>query len=118
MRYLLIFFLFCTTSQVSARDFYLSGNEFLNDCEKFFKDENEGQARTGYCLGFVASVVDTHSTFVGWGKLEKYFCLPESVTQGQLPRIVYKFLKEHPEDLHQVASGLIVRALYNAFPCE
>jgi hypothetical protein len=36
---------------------------------------------------------------------------------SQLERIVVKWLKEHPETLHNDAAPLVLIALHDAFPC-
>jgi Rap1a immunity proteins len=39
------------------------------------------------------------------------------VPVGQLARIVVKWLRDHPERLHEPRSGLVLEALRDAFPC-
>jgi hypothetical protein len=34
------------------------------------------------------------------------FCLPDGVTNGQLAKVVIKYLDDHPEDLHSTADSL------------
>ena len=41
-----------------------------------------------------------------------------NVTQGQVERIVKKYLQEHPKDLHEGRWALTVKALVDAFPCS
>lgn len=45
-------------------------------------------------------------------------CDPEGSVGGQWARVVEKWLKEHPERLHEPAVFLIVDALREAFPCK
>ena len=73
-----------------------------------------------YCLGFVAAIVDAHSTLVGSDLMNPLFCTPKEVTEvtvGQMQKIVVKYLKDHPETLHLTASSLVFKALTEAFPC-
>ena len=44
-------------------------------------------------------------------------CMQTGVTQGQLGKVLAKYLKEHPEDLHQSAALLGMDSLMEAFPC-
>jgi len=43
--------------------------------------------------------------------------VPLKVTGGQVRLIVTEYLKKHPERLHKGASGLVMNALEEAFPC-
>jgi hypothetical protein len=45
-------------------------------------------------------------------------CIPDTVYSLQLARITVKWLKEHPERLHQPAGLLTLEAIKNAFPCK
>jgi len=44
-------------------------------------------------------------------------CIPDEASIGQLARVVVKWLREHPEKLHELKSFLVMEALKNAFPC-
>jgi hypothetical protein len=47
------------------------------------------------------------------------FCIPKEVSfQKQLPRIVVKYFKSHPDKLHEPAAVLIVDAIREAYPCK
>jgi hypothetical protein len=91
--------------------YFKTGNELLANCTgNSFKE--------GYCLGYIASVSDTHNTWVDLGNMSEIFCLPKGVTQGQLQSVGVKYLEENPADLHLTASSLIAHALGRAFPCN
>jgi len=46
------------------------------------------------------------------------FCIPDSgIPVIQAARIIVKYLKEHPEQLHEDGMGLTVAALKDSFPC-
>ena len=90
----------------------LTGNELLSDCS-----EDMGSRGISSCLSYLEAVTDAHKTFVGWEMLkEPSQCIPGRVTLGQAQAVVIKALKEHPEDLHNSASSLVLNALYDAFP--
>jgi anti-sigma regulatory factor (Ser/Thr protein kinase) len=47
------------------------------------------------------------------------FCVPDSgIPVIQAMRVVVKYLKEHPEQLHEDGMGLTVAALKDSFPCK
>lgn len=52
------------------------------------------------------------------GDNARTICNPEGVTGEQYMLIVEKYLKDHPEELHESAYLLIDIALMEAFPCE
>jgi hypothetical protein len=94
---------------------YDSGNDLLQKC----RDEHESSRQLQmYCLGYVASAIDSHSAWTHWGDLTTQICLPNGVSRGQLAQVVVKHLKERPEALHQGGGGLVLNALMLAFPCE
>jgi hypothetical protein len=45
-------------------------------------------------------------------------CSPPHTTTGQVADIVYKYLVDHPEKLHEHARDLVRNALSSAFPCR
>jgi hypothetical protein len=45
-------------------------------------------------------------------------CIPEKVPPLQLARVVVKWLREHPEKLHEPISGLVTDAINAGFPCK
>jgi len=63
-----------------------------------------------YCQGMVSGVGDLLSA-VGWA------CAPGGVNLGQVTRVVYKYLQEHPTELQERDTVLVSRALERAWPC-
>ena len=47
----------------------------------------------------------------------RLYCAPKEVTVGQLVLVIVKFLRDHPERLHQGRAALTMEALTTAFPC-
>lgn len=45
------------------------------------------------------------------------FCLPEGVTMGQIRDVVTRSLESNPEQRHEMASWLVMKALQKGFPC-
>jgi Rap1a immunity proteins len=44
-------------------------------------------------------------------------CIPDEAPVAQLTRVVVKWLREHPEKLHELKGFLVIEALKSAFPC-
>jgi len=122
MKYLLMIVLLLSFSQARADKItgFVSGNALLEFCETFLDGGTSANIAKGkQCSSYIVGVVDIHSAFVGWKDLERYWCFPSNnMGKSQLVRVVTKYLQEHPEDLHFLASGLVANALILAFPCE
>ena len=103
-----------------------SGNAFVRLCSAIDKDgRTDREAKLNMaCIGYVSGVVDGvfwEVAFVGAkGSKEppKPYCLPENTENGQLIRIVMKYIRNHPEEAHQKTAFLIFNALGEAFPCK
>ena len=109
---------------------YFSGNDLLDQCTK-----PEVTFGEGICLGFINGVRLTLAyVFAGDMKrdgTEKLYrgggprlgtdgrdsCQPPTVTLGQLHLIVVKWMKDHPETLHWLASMNVHEACVDAVPC-
>ena len=44
-------------------------------------------------------------------------CLPEGLSSGQLLLVIVKFLRDHPERLHEARGFLALEAAKASFPC-
>jgi Rap1a immunity proteins len=69
-------------------------------------DELGASAFTGYVRG----VEDAMNGF--------RFCISAKATSKEQVALITKYVKEHPEELHNSATTLIVQALQPAFPCS
>jgi len=75
------------------------------------------------CIGYVEGVSDGVFEEVAFAHAmsnkepAKPYCLPEDTENGQLIRIVLKYVRDHPEEAHYSTAFLIVKALREAFPC-
>jgi Ssp1 endopeptidase immunity protein Rap1a len=49
--------------------------------------------------------------------LKPTICIPSDATYGQHVRIVTKFLRDHPQRLHERRFDLVMAAMAEAFPC-
>jgi len=110
------------------------GNDLLDACRDADKSPDEMKTqdqlrRSMMCLGYITGVADgiKVATQVNeqinekprnlgdWGGL---FCAPDEVKVGQVLRVVVKYLRDHPGELHNPSADLIVAALNAAFPCK
>jgi Rap1a immunity proteins len=88
-----------------------TGNDLLESCA-----EPESSEYYLSCAMFLKGVVDMHIVTTSYSR-HPFYCLPHEVTHGQLIRVVMKYLKEHPKDLHSFAAWLVAAALTDAYPC-
>lgn len=101
------------TLSVSMRSYGLYGNEMYEHCAP---DAAPIQG-TG-CLAFIRGATDMHdlqSTYLGGTSI---YCLEEGITYQQLRKVVFKYMDENPEELHESFLVHLVNALRLAFPCE
>ena len=104
-RLVLLVFLGLVAGQAQAGEGRLNGSGLLEYCSG-----PESGFGHGVCGGYVTGVHDLQG--------KPLFCTPLDVTNGQLQLVVKKWLQEHPEKLHYTASGLVVEAFKEAFPCK
>ena len=81
-------------------------------------DDLERGSDMGQCLGLVSGVWHTHMIMVHELGSPEAFCPTESITAGQMARIVDAYLAEHPADLQLLDTVLILRAFVDAYPCQ
>jgi len=104
----------------------VSGNAFARVCSAMDKnDKNQLELlQTMSCVFYVngfADGVDREATFAeekANRRVPKAFCRPDVAENGQLVRIVLKYIHDNPEQAHEVTKYLIARALTKAFPCK
>jgi len=103
---------------------FASGNKLLNQCNAAIdfmdnKPANPDFGALGFCLGMMQGVTNTNAMYeVQLGK-DALFCAPEKgLNNGQAARIVVKYLKDNPKELHRHGTILTISALMQAYPCE
>lgn len=102
--------------------FAIDGNELMSKCldaqqvADNQKDLNYSTAvNTGFCIGFSQGVQNTLQFF----PKEAGICFPkDGISAGQSMRIILKYLKENPAQLHQKDTVLAVIAFKKAYPCR
>jgi hypothetical protein len=95
--------------------------------------------RVGWCVGYSQAVMDAGQrqeavfarfsksgvTFSGPEKekqaaaryMRGFYCIPANVSILQMSRVVVKYLRDHPERLHETSGILVHAAMHDAFPC-
>ncbi|WP_223592418.1 Rap1a/Tai family immunity protein [Pseudomonas sp. A-R-19] len=103
----------------------MDGNELLEGCQAMIQTDDTGEAPpvnliigAGQCLGIVEGVRMTMFYLNGSLPEAARVCFPKGVTTGQGARVVVKYLKDNPEELHEDATSLIFFAYHKAFPCK
>jgi len=82
------------------------------------RSEMERGSDMGQCLGLVTGVWHTHMMMVDDLGSREAFCATETVSAGQMARIVDAYLKNNPGELKMWDTVLILRAFMTAFPCN
>lgn len=90
------------------------------DHESKPSDISKTAYNVGYCTGLVQGVTKTFDLYRrSTPSQQKLFasCPPETMDNGQAMRVYVRYLKDHPAALHLDASGIMLLALRDAFPC-
>jgi len=121
-------FTVCHSVHGSEKEGY-KGSDLLNFCNdaidvannKFHAEEDKVFAY-GWCMGFVIGIRETNNTFHSLyrSNSNKFlgFCEAGDVSNGQMVRILVKYLNDNPEKLHLYPGALAIEAFSNAFPCR
>lgn len=102
------------------------GNDLLRKCvaaEKAADGANQGEREAVDaidCMSYLQGILDMNMLYqaaLNKPKPQTFFCLPTNIKNGQAARIVVKYLRAHPEQLHRSGAILAVTAFAEAFPC-
>jgi hypothetical protein len=115
----LIFFL-CTPAHSET------GNTLLQACEVLEREARieEGQVRlparteVHRCWGYMSAVQDISVIIDDTGKPLLESCPDPKTKLTQFIRVFTNYARTHPQELHETASVLIIRAMHQAFPCS
>lgn len=105
-----------------------SGNAFVRMCSVLDNKKIDEQTplenqHAVACIAYAEGVVQGVSQEVAFSHAMtnkeplRPFCLPDDAENGQLIRVVLKYIRNHPEVAHQSTAFLIVLALKESFPC-
>lgn len=81
-------------------------------------DDMDAGFDTGQCLGLVSAVWHTHMLMVDEFSGDVAFCPSRSISTGQMARVVDDYLKQHPRELNEWDTVLIMRAYIDNYPCQ
>ncbi|MFL1524111.1 Rap1a/Tai family immunity protein [Pseudomonas sp. O230] len=105
-----------------ASDLKYDGNELLAQCQQYLKvadsERNYDVLAVGICGGFIGGVNSTVFFYSDVLKKDVKYCMPDSVTNGQMVRIVVKYLKDNPKRLNEGRTELVWNAFMDAYPCK
>ena len=103
------------------------GNALLRECDSALRaadnepstnpDPVERGSDMGQCLGLVSGVWHTHMLMVDEFGSSEAFCPSETISAGQMARLVHAYLDEHPAELPAWDTILILRAFVETYPC-
>ncbi|MGH9513422.1 MAG: Rap1a/Tai family immunity protein [Terriglobales bacterium] len=108
-----------------------TGNDVLDRCQTAVRlfDNNGAPVGEhydgGWCFGWVSGALQVTKLQNEWTDFTKQkptllqFCVPDpGIPAIQAVRIVVKYLKERPEQLHEDGMSLTIAALKDSFPCK
>lgn len=93
----------------------MKGDEFARLIESFKRANgndaaaNEDIMNMGMFAGYIRGVEDSMQGY--------RFCIPPQATFSQRAALIEKYVQEHPDELHNGATSLIVQALQPVYPC-
>jgi hypothetical protein len=102
-----------------------TGNGLLQACEALEREARlEGdnialppRPDVHRCWGYMGAVQDLSGFVDETGKRVLGFCPDPKTKLTQHIRVFTNYARTHPQELHEKASLLILRAMLNAFPC-
>ena len=102
----------------------MTGNDLLRMCEnKRGSTDPASLACLTYVMGlrdaFNIAAREMYPQFINSEYNKKLrVCLPYKVTNGQLAKVLLKYLRAHPEQRHENSYILTAQAMKKAFPCR
>jgi len=120
--------LFIPRNVWAADNTLTSGTELLRQCqagERIIDDRRyiatqQDAIGAGYCIGMVMGISSSQNTYSDSLPIRHEYkvCLPDGTTTEQNLRVVLKYLRNHPEELHRPGFDLIFKAFLEAYRCK
>lgn len=97
------------------------GQDLLTYCEPriqgtFQSEDRAGQHkemfRAGICEGYFQATIEWYEL------MEVKICHSDDVTVDQSIKVAVEYIKDHPEEIHNLGSYLILKSWIEAYPCE
>jgi hypothetical protein len=109
-------FVFGASASASAQVDINSGNFLLPVCQRYLLNSADVTTQEaglqGYCAGVLTGLWAASALFA-----RDTICIPPTVTNGQMARVVVAWLEAHPQDLHEKFHRLALVAMAKAWPC-
>lgn len=103
-----------------------SGNAFLQTCSAVDKPTEAMTSiemlHGNICLAYIVGLVDGVSLQVDLSRVSSHaelfpYCLSDEVGNGQLVRVLLKYIRDNPAKAHLPTATLFGMAMKEAFPC-
>lgn len=119
----IVFLGVCITLSVAsfagAQGHSFTGNDLLQRCDGPYTNELQKLGFSSFCAGYLQGLQQMHHVVIGLHKSSPLYCEPTATgSYDQLERVVIKWLKNNPGQLHRDARVLVTRALMESFPCQ
>lgn len=98
--------------QATQPPFTLDGNRMMSFCVDIDREITEQGA---WCLLHTSGVYSGY--MLGASNFQGRHCIPAPLPSIQVARILVKYMRSHPEQLHWDASVLTVLALHSSYQC-
>jgi len=113
----------CFINSVFLSGAHADGNRLLKECQvaERFMDTKEmsDPFDAGMCWGLIQGVKNTLIMLENNIHPDFKICPPtRDISNGQITRIVLRYLKNNPASLHEPESKLIIQAILEAYPCK
>jgi hypothetical protein len=100
-------------SQIDPNEITKSGTLYLKNCEASAKGVNN--SLTQICRAWLDGVV-RGIVAVGYWSNYRLVNIPGDVVEGQIEKVVVKYMHDHPRDVNDSTSLLVLEALIDAYP--
>lgn len=108
-----------TFTSRAAEPYSFTGNDLLKVCDGPYKDKAEEVADTNLCLGYIQGIQQFQHVITDLRGVTPLFCEPyQTGSYDQLRRVLVKWLKNNPDQLHRDARVVATAAYMQAFPCQ
>ena len=100
--------------------FILSLNSNAESVNSLMKDfcNSKNEEKITYCEGFLVGVLETYHNLMQMEVFKEIFCLPPNLNSRDLISSFRKYIKEHPENNNNVASGVLLGFMMEKYPCN
>jgi len=120
--------IFLTLGAASSSEVRASGNDgnrLLAECNLVIRMMDDGVApsasegpKVARCLGMMQGITSLNMVYQAKDRDSALFCLPSNgMSVGQAARIVVKYMRDNPSELHNEESLVAIAAFIDAYPC-